>query len=423
MSSVVSHPHPNEHHSAQVRRFDANIIGEPRVERVTPRVAGPFNDTKNCIIELSSDSQLLDGFESFLEFTVATPAESFNLDGTAHTFIRRVMLKTKNGTVLTEIPHYNLIHSVMYHAESSPNRGKREWIQRAQELDTVEATKTAIGTTETRFCLHLMLDLFHRGRWLHLPELGGLKLEFEFEKIGLVASSKVGATAPTSYNIDNVVFNARMIPMSQKYLDELRKVARSGNLVYQAKQWVVTSDSVSGNTAQLSLRDGYSSVSRAFVVHQLSSDDNETMVQQNLDVDGIKKFSRFIPPHQSGQTYSQIFQHGTSRYPSNAIESEEVAFAHLESALNHTRDLNISGTYLELDRYLGRETIQSRSPLYIVAIDFTRAGRNSGLDLDSAGLIYKMSSSGAQANQNVSLMAEVDTIVQVLGPREVRIEV
>ena len=420
----VAKPHPHVVPSAQVERHDLDIVHHPRVLNLVPRTAEPYNQQRQTEIYIDSETELLDGFSSFLEFQVAADADQFNLDGSAHSYIQSIELQARNGARLDIIDDHNLIHNMLWQCQADPDRGTREWASGADEYLLGETAKTDITTTKRRYCIHLMFSLFNRGHHLHLPALGGVKMVIRWAPVGIAGSSHDSGSSPASgYSVTDVVFHARLIPMSPKYLDELHKFSASGRLVYNPKAWASNSAVYTGNSGSASILRQLASVTRAFVVHRQVTDVAESLPTATVATDGARGLTRYMPPNTVGSAYSQQFQHGSARFPEQPINSAEVAFFHLENALGQHRDLNVGGTYLTKARYAptGAPTDLADSELYVVGYDMTRSGKNTGLSLSTSPLVYNFSATSARSGQQITLIIEFDQLIQVLAPNNIRV--
>jgi len=402
-----------------VNRHDKHLQGK---EFVQFRPSQPLNyiPRQEITIDLPGGNHLLDMNNHTLEFKVKANGHNFNMAGSAHNFIERLVLQTKNGIVLADSNDYNTVFHQMLQPSVGVDYCKKNWDEKMQNLDPAvgNTAKELITTsTETNMMAHLDLDLFKTQRFLHSPLLGKLVLKITWARGEMVACNNADANTP-DYLITSCVLHACKVPVSQEYVNLLQKQAKDGKVIYNPLNSRVVSKSATGNTRNtLTISGNEQSVEKVFIMRQMSEDIASTVSIGISGDEGHFYTQKSVrPSNVSSATTSEQFLHGSVRYPQQPITTAEQAYFHLENAMELRKDASAE-SLVDYDNYTRIGTTwgpddasgaaSSDYTRYLLGYDFTVNGRNSGISLQDNHLLFEDDVSSGQLESNDRLNAIV----------------
>ena len=436
MSLVASREvrHPNTKALSGVTRNDKDI-NKATFEQYNSRQALPFLPNQTREIEIDASNALLDNHSMHLEFKVeAETSKTYYEEGSGHSYLQRVTVVNQNGAVLADLDQYNL----WYHMQAFPSVGRRfcnkNWHQGLDNLAPEELSLPVVALNKGRastvagvtYMIPLNLDLFKHHRYLHLPVLGRIKVKFTFAPIAEVAQSAVGATIPTTYSITNAVLHARMLEISPSFIDFLEKQSAAGDLIYNPHNVVWQTISVGVNDSNTLTLDGnLQSCEKAFVVRR-----------SGLDITGAIPASAATAKHQltkyaaPGDGFDHMqWRHGIQRYPTTTITNHEQSYMFLEEAMGLTGNADCESlisreNYTDVSVQAATVTLE-KTQKFINGMEFSRAGRNTGISLAQNSLQFTESISGTRiaANSDLKMAVVYSSALQVLPNNQVLVGV
>lgn len=362
-----------------------NMASQPYIQKIYPNESGPFAGDSGmqnvASFDFSSPNAMIDFFESDLQGDVLlNSGTNFALDGTAHSYPVRMRLMQQNGEVWEDVPNYNAKTAAEIVITSGAERAATRWSSLHDNANIAVASRTILSSTAIKFKIKPQLSFFKDVKVAHLPVCGNLRLEIYWETSPGV---NVLSSSPGTYKIQNLVFNAKMYPMTLDYINRLKAKAKKGELIYnfenvylQNVPWSQTSNSLSINYKLTS--------ANAFLGQFYIS----TELNTNGKVD-IQK-SVYTTP-----TAVQI-QVGTEFYPRQALASPEELLHALQDTFNVLDDVNSSSLITRANYTCANaDATIAATPLFYIGINL-KAGDsiNTGVDLNNSPLIFKTTDAG-----------------------------
>ena len=426
MQSSVNQ-HPSTIPQSSVKRHDKSV-SRVHTAVLRPQQPSPHLPGEQITIDIPGQG-LFDCERHTLDFEVASTSAStrFYLDGSGHSFIKRVQVVTRSGAVLEDSAEYNLMSNIFSQVTIGPDYCAKQWVQGLDNLNATALTnKLLIDATAKRFSIPLDIPLFKSTRFLHMQALGGLKLMIELAPVrDVCAAYHASDTAPTGYNLSNVRLHTRSLLMTAEFDNIVRRQAAAGGIIYNPLAYVVRSKQTTGTNANsLSISGNMLSVEKCFTVRRIAGDMSSTLVQQSGD-NGQYTLTRFVHPSTTSPEALQ-FHHGAERYPSQPADCSEQAHYYLDQAVNLYSDVTCEN-FLTRARYANQATEGTAAGAnnYVTGMDFSRAGRNSGIDIsiNDLQLVEEVTADPIASGAQYDALVFFSAAIQVKSPTDIRVAV
>ena len=267
-----------------------------------------------------------------------------------------------------------------------------------------EASKTQVTATAQYVELPINLTMAKIQKILHLPITGGVKIELTFAPDLDALSSSDSATPRLS--ITNLKLNCRLIPMTADYIQELRKKAASGQLLYNTEGTYV--ENIIWNQANNSFQINFPMKSaHSFLARFYLSGDVNTQNKKYLGK------SQYLTAFTSIQ-----LQHGSDAYPTNAIDNPFTAYKYLQELFNIHNDTD-SANLITRTNYVAADSNGVDAPQFWIGMDLTSGGMNTGLDLSNSRLVFRTINT-AVSNLYCQMFVFYSQVIQVFGPADIQ---
>ena len=426
MKGTVSQ-HPSTVPPSSIKRHDKSV-SRVHTAVLRPQQPSPHLPGEQISIDIPGQG-LFDCERHTLDFEVTSTSGStrFYLDGSGHSFIKRVQVVSRSGAYIEDSAEYNLMANMFSQVTIGPDYCAKAWVQGLDNLNAATLTdKILIDTTAKRFSIPLDIPLFKSTRFLHMMALGGLKLMIELAPVrDVCASYHASDTAPTGYNVSNVRLHTRSLLMSNEFDNIVRRQAAAGGIIYNPLAYMVRSKQTTGtNSNALSISGNQLSVEKVFTVRRIAGDMSSTLVQQSGE-NGQYTLTRYVHPSTTSSEALQ-FHHGAERYPAQPIDESEVADFYLQQAVNLHGDVNCE-SHLTRARYTTQATVGTAAGAnnYVTGYEFSTAGRNSGVDItiNDLQLVEEVTADPIASGSQYDALVFFSAAIQVKSPTEIRVAV
>lgn len=385
----------------QIQVQNNNIAGDVIYRQVTPNEAGSFGYqlTKIATFEISNQMNAWDFQNTTINGSIALATGTTGcLDECVKACFQRMRLLTSNNIVLEDIQFYNVLNVAEQVITANSSNCAQKWKEWADVLPLAEASKIQITASAQYFEIRIELNFAKLQKIAHLPVIGGLKVELTFDQDLNALSSSDSATPKLS--ITNLRMNCRLIPMTQDFIDQLRKQASIGQFLYNIENVYVENQSWANanNSFQVNfpMKSAHSFLARFY----LSGDVNA----QNKKYVGK---SQYLPSFTSIQ-----LQHGVNNIPTNPIDNPFTAHKYLQElfGMNDT----------DCGNYVVADSNDVACAYFYVGLDLTSGGMNTGVDLSNSCLVFPTINTST-ANLYCQLWVYYSSVIQCFGVGDVRV--
>ena len=201
--------------------------------RTTPVTSGTYNAGNNTIrFNISSSTAFLDPHLTYLKFKVTSgEAVIVTLDGSAHSFIKRLRITSKSGGFdLENINEYGNLYNML----SDIQLGTQ---YRAGAGALCEGFGSTIGANgHATYCIPLMSSIIGQmnNKYLPLFLTGDIQLEIELHARPMTV---VVDANPLIWSVDNVELHTQLIEFSSEVNNTLRAIASTSGLYIHSTSW------------------------------------------------------------------------------------------------------------------------------------------------------------------------------------------
>jgi hypothetical protein len=390
-----------------IKVLNDNIAGDIQYRQVTPNEAGAFGyqSSKIATFELSDSQCAWDLSKTTINGYISLAAGTTGcLDGGVYSGVQRMRLLTQNNVVLEDHQFYNVLHTGEKIITSSSANCQLRWRSWEDVLPLAEASKTTITSSVQYFEMDIELSIARIQKVLHLPVIGGLKIEITFDQ-DYNALSSSGSSPKLQFT--NLRMNCRLIPMTQDFILECLKLAREGKFLYNYENIYVENQPWANANNSFQINFPVKSAHNILARFYLSGDVNA----QN------KKYlakSQYL----TGLTSIQL-QHGTESIPTNQIDNPFTAHKYLQECFGMDKDTDCSSLITRAN-YVAADSNDVDAPQFWVALDLTTQGLNTGLDLGQSRLVFRTVNT-AIPNLYCQLFMYYAVVVQFHAPGDVQV--
>ena len=226
--------------------------------RTTPVTSGVYNAGNNTIrFNISSSTAFLDPHLTYLKFKVTSgEAVAVALDGSAHSFIKRLRITSKSGGFdLENINEYGNLYNML----SDIQLGSQYRSGAGALCEGFGGGNMAIGGNAT-YCLPLMSSIIGQmnNKYLPLFLTGDIQLEIELHARPMTVAANANALI---WSVDNVELHTQLIEFSSEVNNTLRAIASTSGLYIHSTSWkYFPSNCVAGASNNLMINERLRSV-------------------------------------------------------------------------------------------------------------------------------------------------------------------
>ena len=385
-----------------------NVAGDVVYRQVTPNEAGNFGfqQTKIATFDVSDQIGAWDLSQSTIngQILLATGTTAC-FDSSANAIISRMRLLTANNVVLEDKQFYNVLNAAEKACTASAVNCTQNWKSWADGAALAEASKSQVTASAQYFEIPIDLSFAKIQKIAHLPVIGGLKLELTFETDLNICSSSDSATP--KFTIQNLRLNCRLIPMTADYIQELRKQAARGQLLYNTEGLYVENQS-------------WAQANNSFQINLPMKSVHSLLARFYLSGDVSTQTKKYLGKSQYLTAFTSIqLQHGSDAYPTNAIDNPFTAYKYLQELFNIHNDTD-SANLITRANYVAADSNGVDAPQFYVGIDLTSGGMNTGLDLSNSRAVFRTINT-AVSNLYCQVFVWYSQVIQVFSAGDVQV--